>query len=180
MTVFIALLRAVNVGGSAPLKMSTLSEFLIDLGYSEVRTVLQSGNAVFRSPSGTPATVERRLEEELLNRLGLATQVFVRTASEWQSVIAQNPFPEAAMSDPSHLLLVALKSGPTLSEWTAVRAGIAGPEQVGGTGREAYVVYPNGIGHSPVTMAWIERKLGTPGTGRNWNTVRKLAELAGA
>jgi uncharacterized protein (DUF1697 family) len=118
------------------------------------------------------------LEREASKRLGLETAFFVRTAAEWRQIVARNPFPDQARSDPSHLVLLCLKAAPPAGAAERLQEAISGRELVRTDGRQAYVVYPDGIGRSKVTNAVLERRLGTAGTGRNWNTVLKLAALA--
>jgi uncharacterized protein (DUF1697 family) len=178
MTTHIALLRAVNLGAHNAVAMADLRDLLARLGFTDPRTILQSGNAVFRSGK-RPPVVERLLEKEAAARLGLATDFFVRTAAEWQALVAANPFPAEAERDPSHLVLMCLKAAPAPEAVAALQGSIAGRELVRAVGRHAYVVYSDGIGRSRLTIAVIERRLGTRGTGRNWNTVLKLAALAG-
>ena len=102
---------------------------------------------------------------------------FVRSAAEWQALVAKNPFPREARSDPGHLIAIALSGAPGAAELEALEAAITGRERVRLVGRTAYAVYPDGVGRSRLTMALIEKKLGVRGTGRNWNTVLKLAAL---
>lgn len=175
----IALLRAVNVGGRIRVAMSELRELAGALGLADARTLLQSGNLVFRSDGTRGSALERRLEEETARRLGVRTDYLVRSAAEWRTAIARNPFPDEAKRDPGHLLVVFLKEAPGKASVEALRAAIAGPEVVGAAGKQAYIVYPAGIGRSKLTSALIEGKLGTRGTARNWNSVLKLAALAG-
>jgi uncharacterized protein (DUF1697 family) len=104
---------------------------------------------------------------------------FIRAAREWSDVVARNPFTAEARLDPSHLLVVFLRTPPDPSAVKALQAAITGPEIVGVHGRQAYVVYPGGMGRSRLSPGLIEKNLGR-GTGRNWNTVLKLAALAGA
>lgn len=172
----IALLRAVNVGGRAMVAMADLRAMLVDLGFAGARTLLQSGNLVFRSTAGG-AKLEALLQAELAKRFGLRTDVFVRTAAEWTEIVAANPFPEAAERDPGHLLVMPCKEAPSAAAVRALQASIAGSERVRAVGKQAYLVYPDGIGRSKLTMAKVERGLGTHGTGRNWNTVLKLGAL---
>ena len=174
----VALLRAVNVGGRS-LAMNELRAMLEDLGLDDARTLLQSGNAVFRSAKAPPA-LESLLEKATARRFGLATEFFVRAAREWDAVIDGNPFQREANDDPSHLLVMPLKSVPAAAQVEALRAAIKGRERVAIEGRCAYLVYPDGIGRSKLTIAVIESRLGTRGTGRNWNTVQKLAALVRA
>jgi uncharacterized protein (DUF1697 family) len=175
----IGLLRAVNLPGHNKVTMRELCALLDRLGMQEPRSLLQSGNLVFRSDVATTAQVERILEEGAAKRLGLETDFFVRTAEEWRAVIAGNPFPDEAEGDPGHLLVVCLKDAPGRSAVTALQQAITGREVVRARGREVYIVYPDGVGRSRLTTALIEKKLGTRGTGRNWNTVIKVAALAG-
>jgi uncharacterized protein (DUF1697 family) len=173
----IALLRAVNVGGRS-VAMADLRALLADLGCANPRTLLQSGNAVFTAKAALAGTLETKLEAEAQRRFGIPVAFMLRSAAEWNSIIARNPFPAAAQNDPAHLLLMALKATPAAAAIEALRGGYQGPESIHVAGREAYLVYPEGVGRSKLTNALIERKLGVAGTARNWNTVRKLAALA--
>lgn len=178
MTTHLAFLRAVNVGGTGNVAMADLRAWLTKLGFADARTLLQSGNLVFRSAGAGGAKLEQRLETEAKKALGLDTDFFVRTTDEWQEVIARNPFPDAAKHDPSHLVVVVLKAAPTAAQVKALQAAIKGRETVSAYSRHAYIVYPDGIGRSKLTLPVIEKALGTRGTGRNWNTALKMAALA--
>jgi len=178
MPTYIALLRAVNLGGATQVSMTALRELLTRMGFDDVRSVLQSGNLVFRTEGASASELELRLESQVEETLKLHTDFFVRTEAEWRAIIAQNPFPREAERDPGHLLVTALKLAPKVKEWKALQAAIQGPERVNGLGRQAYIVYPDGTGRSKLTLRLIETKLGSRGTSRNWNTVNKLATLA--
>ena len=180
MAVYIGLLRAVNLGGSTQVSMSAVRDLLTRGGFTEVQTLLQSGNVVFHHDSGSPERLEHQLEKELLQGLGTRIECFVRSAAEWRTIIAENPFAAAAKDDPGHLVVTLFKQAPELGAWTKLQAAIRGREQVRGSGRHAYIVYPDGIGRSRLTAALIEKELGTRGTSRNWNTVGKLNRLASA
>jgi uncharacterized protein (DUF1697 family) len=179
MALNVALLRGINVGGNRKVAMSDLLSLLAKLGLPDGKTLLQSGNLVFRSEAGA-GDLELLLEAETEKRLGLRTEYFVRTAQEWSSVIARNPFPAAAESDPSHLVVMFLKRAPDAKSVGALQAAITGPELVRSVGRQAYVTYPAGIGNSRLNAAVVDRMLATRSTGRNWNTVLKLGVLARA
>jgi uncharacterized protein (DUF1697 family) len=181
MKAFIALLRGINVGGHKQVAMADLRDLLTQLDFANVQSVLQSGNLVFQSQTTrTGAALERRLEEEARKRLDLQADFIVRTVEEWKAAIAGNPFRTEAQHDPGHLLLAFFKTAPDAKDVKALQAAISGPERVYATGREAYIVYPDGIGRSRLTHTLIERKLGVRGTGRNWNTVLKLRACAEA
>jgi uncharacterized protein (DUF1697 family) len=173
----VALLRAVNVGGTKLVSMADLRAFLINAGFEGVQSLLQTGNLVFRSKR-TGTNLESFLEKETNRVLGLRTDFFVRTVEEWKAIIERNPMPDAAKQDPAHLLILLLKSAPTQEHVQNLRAAISGPEIMQAIGREAYIFYPAGIGNSRLTVKLIEKKLGSPATGRNWNTVLKLEAMA--
>jgi uncharacterized protein (DUF1697 family) len=160
--------------------MADLRVFLTDLGFTGVQTVLQSGNLVFHSEPQPTVDLERLLEDEARRRVDLETDFLVRTSEEWKTVVERNPYREEAARDPSHLVVVFLKSAVGAKEVDALRAAVRGPEILHGDGKQAYIVYPAGIGDSRLTNAVIESALGTRGTARNWNTVLKLAAVAGA
>ncbi len=174
----VALLRAVNVAGHQRVAMADLRDLLNRLGFTEARSLLASGNLVFRSRDQPTAQLERLLESEAARGLGLETDFFVRTAEQWHAIVAANPFPEEAKRDPARLLVMTLKDAPKPTAIQSLEAAITGPETLHVTSREAYLVYPAGMGHSRLTTALIEKKLGTRGTARNWNTVLKLEALA--
>jgi uncharacterized protein (DUF1697 family) len=176
----VALLRAVNLASHNRVTMADLCAMLGDLKLTGARSLLQSGNVVFEAGSAAPQVLERKLEAEAGRRLGLATDFFVRSAKEWSAVLAANPFPAEAKRDPGHLLVFALKDAPGRAQARALDEAITGREIARVVGRQAYIVYPDGVGRSRLTIALIERKLGTRATGRNWNTATKLgAMLAG-
>jgi len=180
MPICIALLRAVNLGSHNKVSMADLRAFVEKLGMEDVQTVVQSGNLAFRSAASSPAKLEALLESSAAKQLGLVTDFFVRTAREWQEIIAANPFPREAKDDPSHLVMMTLRKAPDRAAVAELQAAIKGRELVRANGREAYFTYPDGIGNSKLTIAVIERKLGARGTARNWNTILKLGALAGA
>lgn len=178
MATFIALLRGINVAGHRMVSMADLRGLLGDLGFSNPRSLLQSGNLVFAAV-GTCGELETRLEREAAARLGLQTDFIVRDAGTWKRVVARNPFPQMASDDPAHLVVMFLKEAPAGADVEALRGAITGREAVAADGRQLYVTYPDGIGRSRLTGLSIEKALGTRGTARNWNTVRKLAALVG-
>ncbi len=178
MTTHIALLRGINVGGHKKVAMSDLRNLLAELGFDDPRSLLQSGNLVFRSSARAGDKLEGLLEARAEKQLDLRTDFFVRTPKEWNAIIAANPFRNAAENEPSRLVVLLLKSAPSANDVKELQAAIVGSEVVRAAGRHAYIVYPNGIGRSRLTNALIEKKLGTHVTGRNWNTVLKLGTLA--
>jgi uncharacterized protein (DUF1697 family) len=178
-SVHIGLLRGINVGGHAKVSMADLRDLLAGLGFRDARTLLQSGNVVFSGRARGGAALEGRLEKETFERLGLRTAFLVRSPAEWADVVARNPFPNEAKHDPGRLLVMFLKSAPEPNAVEALRAAVRGPEIIRAGGQHLYISYPDGVGRSKLTGTLIEKKLGTAGTARNWNTVLKLGALAG-
>jgi uncharacterized protein (DUF1697 family) len=173
----VAFLRAVNVGGKT-LAMADLRAFAASLGLGNPRTLLQSGNLLFAAGK-RPGDLEALFERGAAKRLGVTTEFFVRSAREVAAIIAANPFPAAARRDPARLLVMFLKEKPRADAVETLRAAIKGRETVAADGRQLYIVYPDGIGRSKLTGGVIEKTLATRGTGRNWNTVLKLAAAVG-
>lgn len=167
MTAFVALLRAVNVGGTGKLPMEELKRLCERAGFKGVRTYIASGNVVMRSDK-SEAEVKTRLEKELAAYAGKPVGVLVRTAAEMAQVAAENPFPETR---PSFCVAIFLDGKPPKETLTTLKN--QADEQVALGRREVYVHYGEGMGQS---------KLGIPaaktGTARNMNTVAKLAEMA--
>lgn len=158
----VALLRAINLAGSRKLVMDDLRTVATDLGLEGAQTLLQSGNLVF-STRTEPAAVEAQLEDAL-RAVGLDTDVMVRTATRWREVIDANPFASEAERTPSRLQVFACKAPVDLDAVRGVKK-----ERLQANGTELFVLYPDGIGDSKL-------KLPVPGTGRNWNTVQRIAQ----
>ena len=174
----VVLLRGVNVGARSPrVTAAQLRDFALKFGFSEARTLLNSGNLVVEGGVAGGGDLETRLEAEAATQFNVTIHFIARTAAEWRAAIDRNPFPEAAANDPAHLLVFFLKAAPPPSALIDLRLAIIGREVVEMDGSQAYFAYPDGIGVSRLTNAVIERRLGVRGAGRNWNTVQKIAAL---
>lgn len=167
MDMFVALLRAVNVGGTGKLTMAELTAICAAAGFGAVRTVGTSGNVVFRDERGEAAS-SQALAAGLSARNGRAPGVIVRTASEIDGVLARNPF---AGADPARVMALFF-DGSMQADPLAGATGHA-DEEVRAGRRELYVFYPRGMGASRLRLP-IERH----GTARNMNTVARLAAVA--
>lgn len=174
-TRYIALLRGVNVGRNKRIAMADLRALLAGLGYSDVQTLLQSGNAVFRSADPAPA-VAAAIEQALLRELGVQSTVIVRSAAELRAAIAANPLLDRA-TDPAKHLVGFLAGEPDQEKAQSLAALDLGPDQARLAGRELYLWCPDGV-LAATGVNW-ERQLGVAVTMRNWNTVTKLAAMAG-
>lgn len=164
---FVALLRAVNVGGTSKLPMSDLKDISEELGFAAVRTYIASGNVVFtsrKSEAAIKAALEARLETYARKPIG----VVVRTAAEMAQVLADNPFPKAA---PNRTVAVFLDSAPPPDTLAGMRGQRNEHIELGR--REIYVHYADGIAKSKLVIAAAKT-----GTARNMNTVAMLARMA--
>ena len=175
MTAFVGLLRGVNVGGRTQVPMARLKSIAADLGLAEPRTLLQSGNLVFRTDRTDVAVLEQTVEAAIADAFGYGADVLLRDAAAWETAMAASPFGEEARRDPAHTLLMALRTAPTEEAVHALAAAATGDERVAVVGAHAYLVFPAGIAKTKLTNVRIERLLGTRGTARNWNTVEKIA-----
>ena len=172
----VALLRGVNLGGNKKISMADLAKLISSLGLEDPKTLLQSGNVVFRCKGKPCEQLERQIDTTLEKKLGLQSHLFVRSADEWRALVAANPFPREAAADPSRFVVMCLRDSPTAAVVKALQAAIVGKERVLARGRHAYFIYPDGQGQSKLTHYMIERQFGS-GTARNWNTVKKIEAL---
>ncbi|TAM54280.1 MAG: DUF1697 domain-containing protein [Paraburkholderia sp.] len=166
---YVALLRAVNVGGTGKLPMSELRAMCESIGFAKVRTYIASGNVVFESVL-SETSVKTRLERCLETYAGKQVGVLIRTGAELAAILAGNPFPSAA---PNRTVAIFLDAPPP----TDTLAGVSGQqmEEIALGMREIYVHYGNGMAESKLKI-----RAAKSGTARNMNTVAKLAELAAA
>ncbi len=170
------LLRAVNVGGRK-VPMVRLRECLSALGYTDVQTYLQSGNAVFGAAGATATDVVSRVEPALRDAFGIDIPVVVRSAPDLDAVVAGNPY-RAEAEDPTKVVALFLRD--EVPPAAAAAFDLSDLPERGSLGdRVVYLHYPHGQGRSRLTPAMLERRLGGQwGTARNWRTVLALQHLA--
>jgi uncharacterized protein (DUF1697 family) len=166
------------VGGHHLIKMDALKALYESLGLGNVRTFLQSGNVLFTTHEENFDRLAKRIEDAIEKQFGFRANVILRTTSELREVIRANPFAARKDVTPGHLIVTFLASDPGQEARDHVLAMHFDPEELVFGVREHYVHYPNGAGRSKLPAAAIERALKTPGTGRNWNSVTKMLELA--
>jgi len=179
MTVYISMLRGVNVGGGSRIKMDALRAAYEAIGLRDVRTLLQSGNVVFRSTLQDRARIVKRIEQEIERSLELRVEVILRTLAEIESIVERGPV-LSPRADMSKLLVMFLSRVPDAAAQAALTKWHKGPEMLEMRGPEIYLYYPDGVGRSKLSGAVIESKLHASGTARNWNTLEKLLETARA
>ena len=177
MTHRIILFRGMNTGGvRAPVgEQRAMAE---EMGLKNPRTLQASGNLVVESVKAT-AALEHDIETAMDKTFGLKVAAMVRTKEQWAKLVAANPFPKEAAAHPSKVLAMVMKDGIKPGALEACRALAAGGEQVEAVGDVLYFWFPEGQGESAIFKKATPKMLGM-GTGRNWNTVLKLAEMVGA
>jgi uncharacterized protein (DUF1697 family) len=174
----VALLRGINVGGNKLVDMARLRGLMTDLGYTEVRTYLQSGNAVFSCEPGAAATAGPAIEDAIEGEFGFDCRVIMRTAAELDEAMAADPLLHL-LGDPARHFVGFLSDSPRPDGVNTLAEADYGVDQVRVLDRHAYLWCPEGISRSPLGKLNFDRILGVAVTMRNWNTVTKLAALTG-
>ena len=172
---FVALLRAVNVGGNNKIPMPELRALLESLGYSKVASYIQSGNVAFDSPARTSSALVAPIEAAITQTFGLRIDVIVRSARELNSAIDANPFHGVAPDQSVHIAF--LDKPPDLARVATLDTTRFLPDEFAIIGRDAYLHLPNGVGTSKLPTALLAKLAPSVATIRNWNTVTKLAEM---
>ena len=174
MPTFVALLRGINVNGKSSIKMDALRECMGRLGFTGVRTYVQSGNVVFHSASASTTGVRKTIERALLSDFGFAVPVLLRTPKQLAEIIAGNPFLKQPAIESSKLYTTFLLDDPPPNATALLQPLAATSEQLHLIGREIYLHCPAGYGNTKLSNVAIERKLSVVATTRNWRTVSAL------
>lgn len=180
MKVIISLLRGVNLGGHHKIKMEELRALYSSLGLRDVQSYVQSGNVVFRTDERTLPPLAERIEDAIEKKYGFHSDVILRTTADLRDVIARNPFGRHRNIEPAKLLVTFLAQHPPKELSARILAVRPDPEELHLDGRELYVYFPDGMGRSKLFSTLFGKLLKKEGTGRNWNTVTKLLEMAEA
>ena len=180
MSVFISMLRGINVGGHNIIKMDALRELYASLKFENPQTYVQSGNVIFKSGESNLDKVAKRLQDAIEKKFKCRPEIILRTADELRRVIKKNPFAKRPNLDPAKLLVSFLASDPGNQARENLRRRKFSPEEVHVAARELYIYFPNGMGKSKLPWSSLDKILHTPATGRNWNSVNKMLEMAEA
>lgn len=176
MTAYVALLRGINVGGKNKLPMQDLARVFRDAGCERVETYIQSGNVVFRVATTRTRTLAAQIEQAILTEHGLTVPVILRSRAELAACIARNPFVAQGV-DPDRLHVAFLATDPSASAVAALDPLRSPPDAFAVIGREVYLHLPNGAGRTKITNAWLDTRLATISTMRNWRTVQTLGAM---
>jgi uncharacterized protein (DUF1697 family) len=177
-TTWIALLRGINVGGNRRVPMADLRAALEAIGLEEVRTYIVSGNVVFRSRRSDAEALTREIEAAIEAHFGFPVAVVLRTAAEMRAVVEGDPLPEGSAADPAHRYAIFLSADPAPERLAAIDREAVAPDEFVPGDRLIHAWYRGGLQASKLAGRLTDRGLGVTATARNWNTVRKLVELA--
>ncbi len=174
MKTFISLLRGINVGGQKIIRMEELRSLYQELGVSNIRTYVQSGNVIFDSTE-SDVNLSELIENQIMNVLGYSVLIFLRDSNDFQRIIKTNPFTTKRNEDPSKLHVTFLYRTPSQS---LVDIPDSVTDEFHIEGKEIYLFCPDGYGRTKLTNSLFERKLNIPCTTRNWKTVNALNRMA--
>ena len=172
---FVALLRGVNVGKAKRVPMAALKALLAELGYRDVRTLLNSGNAVFDGAAGSSAAQATRIQAAIVATFGFDVPVIVKSSKDIAAILAENTLAKIA-TDHSRLLVAFTPGAKGLEQFAALAHSVVAPERILVGKHAAYLWCANGILESPAASALLG-KSGSAVTTRNWATVTKIAAL---
>jgi uncharacterized protein (DUF1697 family) len=178
MPVMISMLRAVNVGGHAKIKMEELRGLYLSLKFATPQTYVQSGNVIFRTGKTDMEAIAKQIQAAIERKFGCEPDVVMRTTQEMRQVIANNPFANRRDIEPGKLHVTFLTSTPGKEARALLASQKFAPEELSVSTKELYIYFPNGAGKSKLPWARIDKMLGTRGTSRNWNSVNAILEIA--
>jgi uncharacterized protein (DUF1697 family) len=178
MSVIVSMLRGVNVGPHNRVKMEDLRALYESLRLRGAQSYVQSGNIVFKTDEKDSVKLAKRIEAAIAKKFGFQTNVILRSGAELRDVVARNPFAKRRGIEPGKLLVTFLDGDPGEEARVKVRAIKCAPDELFIDGREAYIYFPNGMGRPTLSWATIPKTLKVSGTGRHWNSVVKLLEMA--
>lgn len=180
MATYVALLFSVVLGPGRRLAMADLRAMASRLGLDNPRTAVATGNLLFETPSAPRGRLEGRLETAFADAFGRHVDIIVRPAADWPKLIAANPFPEQSETDPAHVLVRVGRSPLAADIAEALEPYRAGEERIVAVGHDLWVHFAHGVGSSRLAAAITHKRLGSVGTSRNWNTIRRIGDkLAG-
>ncbi len=177
---YVALLRGINVGGKNKLPMDGLRACFAETGCSDVRTYIQSGNAIFRAADFEAAkTACRQMEAAILERFGCKSPIVLRSGAELSSAARDNPFLSGSVqSDTDSLHVIFLAHEPEPSQAALLDLLRSPGDEFKLRGREIYLRLPRGVAGTKLLVPYFDSKLATIGTQRNWRTVTALAAMS--
>ena len=177
MPVLISFLRGINVGGHKKIKMADLRQLYVSLALDDVRSILQSGNVVFRTGERDLTRLRKRIEAGIQNGFGFEVRVILRGARDYRDLIARQPFDDEQLSQGGKISVVFLDSEPSDLALADLIDSNPGAEIIHANATELYIYYGDGKAGSKLDNSRVERRLQTIASARNWNTCLRLLKL---
>jgi len=178
-TIYISLLRGINVSGHKTILMDDLKTLFEKLDFEAVRTYIQSGNIVFKtSGKSNVAELAQRIQQAISGKYNFFVPVFIRTREEMLTILADNPFLKEKDNNPDWLYVTFLSDNPRQSDREAIAKYDFSPDRFYLVRNEAYLYCPQGYGNTKISNLFFENRLKVNATTRNWKTVIKLVDLA--
>ncbi|MGK0190052.1 MAG: hypothetical protein ACI9R3_005872 [Verrucomicrobiales bacterium] len=175
-TIYVALLRGINVGGKNRIPMKELAPLCAALGWKSVETYLQTGNVIFTSTRAA-STLESDLERAIVSHFDFSIPIIVRNAIDFEKCIVESPLKNQAKTDPSRVLLYLAKRPIDNDAHRNLESRSTAGECVFVYHQSLWIHFPSGVGSSKLTSAVIDKAVGSTATGRNWNTASKIREM---
>jgi uncharacterized protein (DUF1697 family) len=178
MPVLICFLRGINVGGHAIIKMDALRALFASLKFEQPHTYVQSGNVIFKTTERDVELVATRIKQAIEKKFACSPALVLRSVADLRAVVSSNPFAKRTNIEPAKLHVFFLAARPGRDAAEKLRQLAIRPEELHLMGRELFIYFPDGVGKSKLPWARVDKALETQGTGRNWNSVTKILELA--
>ena len=180
MTRYVSILRGINVGGKRKILMADLKKLYQNLGFSNIITYIQSGNVVFNSmKQEDDKALALQIEQSIEKAYGFAVPVIVRTVDEMKNIVSANPFFQESSTEVERLHLTFLKDSPPTEKIEHLQSMDFTPDAFAITGKDVFVYCSGKYSDTKLSNQYLENKLKTTATTRNWKTVQKLLALAG-
>lgn len=173
----IALLYSIVLGSGRRVVMADLRAMAAGLGFGDPRTLVATGNLLFRAPGAAIADLEGRLETAFAARFGRHVDIILRTAEDWRRLVAGNPFPEASQREPARVAVRVMRAPMPAEIVARLEPYRAEDERMQLVGGDLWLHFPRGFAASRLAAAIQPHRAGGAGTMRNWNTVRRLGEM---
>ena len=178
MAVIVSLIRGINVGGKHMIKMDALRALYESIGLRDPRSYVQSGNVLFLSTARSLPALATKIEAAIESEFGFRPSVILRTADDLRDVVKRNPFAHREGIEPAKLLVTFLAADPPPGAAEKLASVKKDREELVLSGRELFIDFPDGIGRAKLNFSAADKAAGPPGTGRNWNSVLKMIEIA--
>jgi len=178
MSIYISLLRGINVGGSKRLPMGTLRGIYVAMGFTNIRTYLQSGNVVFESQEDDRSRLVSQIESHIEQTCGFHVEVFIRQAHDMLGILSNNPFLNNRNEDTSKLYVSFLYQPPVEAAWSRLTVPPNTTDEFAIGEMAIYLFLPNFYGKARLTSDFFEKRLGVATTARNWNTVNAIYRIS--